>query len=91
MAFKTGTICSKHDKIKELANEIQDLADKCLDDGGRMESGLTEKNRRIETLEEENEGLKAQLERAESLIESLQQENQDLADQLKSATTEAAP
>lgn len=85
MAFKTGSICSKHDEIKELADKIADLAEKCLEDGGRMEEGLIEKRKRIGALEDENESLRAQLEKAEDMIGNLQEENRDLADQLKAA------
>lgn len=90
MGFKYGTICSKHDKIRDTANYIRvlcgniwkddcplkdtinsiddlaylivDLADKCFDDGQRMEIGLDTKAGRIEELEEENKRLQGIIE-----------------------------
>ncbi len=92
MALKTGSICSKHNEIEDLAKElaekagiILDIVGKCLDDGGRMEEGLIEKRKRIEALEGQVEDLKTQLQDAEEMIGSLRDENSDLAAELKAA------
>ena len=87
MSLKTGTICSKHDKIKDLVKELSNymdvvkrevegscdeidrLADNCLEDGQRMEDGLDKKRREIDRLEK--------------LVEDLEEENETLKDRVK--------
>ena len=90
MSLKTGTICSKHDKLMDLAKElsnymddvkreiegmsdsIYDLADKCKEDGQRMENGLDNKRKTIDELEKR--------------IDELESENESLKDDIKSLT-----
>lgn len=69
--LKNGTICSKHEDIKTLADRILDLVDKCLEDGQNMESGLDEKKKRIEELEEENEDFKKDIAKYEQDTDEL--------------------
>lgn len=92
MSLKTGTICSKHDDIKTLADkisaccedadvvsyaeEIADLVLKCKDDGQRMENGLDEKSKTIKDLEKE-------LQSAHKQIDILERENSSLQDDVE--------
>lgn len=69
--LKSGTICSKHEKIKELAEEIESLVDLCLDDGARMEGGLEEKKRTIDDLQKENESLQEDVNKLTQEIDEL--------------------
>ncbi len=52
MTYKS-TICSKHDEIDSLADQIRAIVDQAKDDGIRMEAGLDEKRERINELEKE--------------------------------------
>lgn len=75
--LKNGTICSKHDEIAKLAEKIQDLVDKCLEDGMNMEQGLKDKRDRIDELEEENRSLREELAEAAKHIQDLEEQLQD--------------
>lgn len=44
------TICTKHDKIMDLAYEIISFGEDAKEDGQSMENGLKEKNKEIEEL-----------------------------------------
>lgn len=85
------TICSKHDKIMELANckgnetleelldmmsDIYGLARDARDDGQKIEDGLYRKKDIIEKLESE-------LEEANNNISNLESEIESLNDQIK--------
>ena len=88
--LKSGTICSKHEKIKELAEEIESLVDLCLDDGQRMENGLDDKKRTIEDLQKENESLQEdvnkltqEVDELKSYVKELQAEINELEGRLQ--------
>ena len=83
MGLKTGTICSKHEEIKDLADRIMDLAGHCLDDGQRMENGLDEKGERIKELEKELEEKNEYIASLEKQVEDLQEELQGLVAEIK--------
>jgi len=55
------TICSKHDAIDSLADDIRSLVEQAKEDGIRMEAGLETKRRRIAELEKEVEDLEQKL------------------------------
>ena len=58
------TICSKHDAIDSLADDIRSLVGQAKEDGIRMEAGLETKRRRIAELEKEVEDLEQKLSEA---------------------------
>lgn len=84
MRPKNGTICSKHEEILSLVSRIEDLADKCLEDGQNMERGLDEKRERIKELEKENQSLQDDLDRANREIEDLRDQVKGLELEIKS-------
>ena len=67
--MKTGTICSKHDEITELAESIIKKVAKCKEDGVRMEEGLNNKRKTIEELEYKIDELEERIRELESSIE----------------------
>lgn len=81
--MKNGTICSKHEDIKDYVDKIIDLVEKCLEDGQNMEKGLEEKKERISELEEENEDLKKELSRYETTINDLNEHIAELKTKIK--------
>lgn len=52
-----NTICSKHEKIISLAQDIISLAEEAIDDGKSMEDALHERKKEVAFLEERIKGL----------------------------------
>ena len=73
--YPTGTICSKHDRIEDLANDIMRLASDAKADGVRMEEALHERrdevkelNDKIRQLEKDNAKLEQRIAELENDI-----------------------
>ena len=101
--MRTDTICSKHDEIISLSNQIiksdeieeihnyaRDLrehAENCLKDGQNMEYGLDKKRNRIEELEKENEEFEKEIRDLKSMISDLEDKHKEYENEIDDLNT----
>lgn len=73
--MKRGTtICSKHDEIESLADQIISFVRDAKEDGQSMEDALDKKNSLIKELEEKNSELENKIEKLEHELDYLQRQ-----------------